>query len=218
MLVNDMALLTIAIDTSHNKRYSCVVSGFKNDVDKLHEDIDKVLVKHNQKGPFHWKSIPDEVRKSARSKIYKAVNSSKVYFTVFEHKKPFPADRAEYYLTYVPNSIANLVERWVRNKFGTVLIKVDQDYEVRGIRKGNEKFVRTLLFQIGFRLAGTDVRIRKNRDFTATIGFPNGNKIEFIAGVSNRNISKEIQLADLILGYYLYDKIGIERKVRFIKI
>jgi hypothetical protein len=36
--------------------------------------------------------------------------------------------------------------------------------------------------------------------------------------VSDRNLSKEIQLADLVLGYYLYDKTGIEKKVRFIKI
>jgi len=225
-------VLIIAIDTSHNKKYSCVASGFLSDAEKLHNEIDRILLKYNQKGPFHWRKIPDKIRRSAKNEVYKAINSSNLHFTVFEHKKPFPADRTEYYLTFVPNSadrteyyltfvpnsIANIIERWLRNKFGTVLIKVDKDYEVKGIEKGSEKFVRTLLFQVGFRLVGTNIHIRKNRDFTATIGFPNGNVLNFIASLSDRNLSKEIQLADLVLGYYLYDKTGIEKKVRFIKI
>jgi len=213
-----MARLIIAIDTSHNKKYSCVASGFLSDAEKLHNEIDRILLKYNQKGPFHWRKIPDKIRRSAKNEVYKAINSSNLHFTVFEHKKPFPADRTEYYLTFVPNSIANIIERWLRNKFGTVLIKVDKDYEVKGIEKGSEKFVRTLLFQVGFRLVGTNIHIRKNRDFTATIGFPNGNVLNFIASLSDRNLSKEIQLADLVLGYYLYDKTGIEKKVRFVKI
>jgi hypothetical protein len=213
-----MTRLVVAIDTSHQKKYSCVVSGFLSDAEKLHNEIDKILLKYNQKGPFHWRKIPDKIRRSTKNEIYKAINSSNLHFTVFEHKKPFSADRIEYYLTFVPNSIANIIERWLRNKFGTVLIKIDKDYEVKGVEKGSEKFVRTLLFQAGFRLVGTNIHIRKNRDFTATIGFPNGNVLDFIASVSDRNLSKEIQLADLVLGYYLYDKTGIEKKVKFVKI
>ncbi|MBU5537480.1 MAG: hypothetical protein QW818_01565 [Candidatus Aenigmatarchaeota archaeon] len=66
-----MARLIVAIDTSHNKRYSCVVSGFANDADKLHNEIDKILTKYNQKGPFHWRKIPSKVRRVLETKFTK---------------------------------------------------------------------------------------------------------------------------------------------------
>lgn len=105
--------MVIGIDTSHNKQYSCVVSGFKNEVDKLYNEIDKILVELNQKGPFHWRRIRDKVRKSAKNKIYATVDNSKVYFTIFEHKSA-QSDKVNYFLTYVPNSIANSIENWLK--------------------------------------------------------------------------------------------------------
>lgn len=212
-----MALMTIGIDTSHNKRYSCVVSGFKSDIDKFYTDVTKILSKAGRKGIIHWKVISDKVRRRAKDEIYKLINESKVHFTIFEHKKPENVSRKEYYLVYAPNLISSYLEKWLVKKFGTVEIMIDKDYEVKGM-KGTEVFIRNFLQQLSSRLSGIPVTIRRDKRFRTTVKQYDGSMIDFVASVSDRNESKAIQLADLILGYYLYDKEGIENKVYFKKI
>lgn len=213
-----MALMIIGIDTSHNKKFSCIVSGFKNHVDSLYAEVTKILTRYGRKGVIHWKVISDKVRRRAKNDIYSTINKTNVHFTIFEHQKPENVNRKEYYLVYVPNQISQFLENWLKRKFGTVEIVVDKDYEITGVKSGSEIFVRYLLRQLTTRLAGEPVTIRTDKRYRATLKEIEGGVLDFIAFVSSRNESKAIQLADLILGYYIYDKEGIKNKVYFRKI
>jgi len=208
--------LAIAIDTSHNKRYSCVVSGKMKDIDTLYKSIDTILVKLNQKGPFHWREIRRNVRISAKKGVYELINNSSLHFNIFEHKFPGKISSKEFYLKHIPDIISKSLDKWLEGKGGSVLLHVDRDYVVRGIRNSTKRFTENLIRRLCERLVGP-VSIRRNKDILATIRQINGNILNFIGSVSSRDESKGIQIADLVLGYYLYGKNGIKNKVYFKK-
>lgn len=212
-----MALLAIAIDTANNQRYSCVVSGNMRDLDALHKAVDKVLVSHNQKGPFHWRRLRRKVRISAQKDVYKLINDAELHFNIFDHTPPANVSSKDFYLKHIPNVISGSLDIWLEGKGGTIKIDVDEDYKVKGVEDSTGLFVQNLIRRLCERLVGT-ITIRRNKDFLATIKQFNGKFLNFIGSVSDRNLSKGIQLADLVLGYYLYDKAGIEKKVYFKKI
>lgn len=212
-----MARLIIAIDTSHNKRYSCVVSGNMNELDILYKSIDTVLVKHNQKGPFHWRKLRKNVRISAKKELYELLNSSKLHFNIFEHKFPSNISSKDFFLKHIPNLVSGSLDKWLEGKGGVVLLHVDKDYVVKGIERSIEKFTENLIRRLCERLVGP-VTIRRDKDILATIKQFNGNILNFIGSVSSRNLSKGIQIADLVLGYYLFDRSDLENKVYFKRI
>lgn len=209
-------VLVITIDTSHNKRYSCVVSGKMRDLNELYKSIDNILIKLNQKGPFHWRRMRRKVRISAKKGIYELINNSKLHFNIFEHKFPGKISSKEFYLKHIPNLISKSLDKWLERKGGTVLLRVDKDYTVKGIEKSTERFTENLIRRLCERLVGP-VSIRRNKDILATIKQINGNILNFIGSVSSKEESKGIQIADLVLGYYLYDRVGIKNKVYFKK-
>lgn len=212
-----MPLLSVAIDTSHNKRYSCVISGSQKDLNDLYKAMDKIFVSYNEKGPFHWRRLRKNTKRSAESNVYKLINSTSLHFNIFEHKLPANISRKEFYLKHIPNAISSGLDKWLEGKDGTVIIHVDNDYLVKDIKDSTRRFIKNLIRRFCERLIGP-VKIRTNKDVRATIKQMNGKILDFIGSVSSRSSSKGIQIADIVLGYYLYDKSGIEKKVYFKRI
>jgi hypothetical protein len=208
-----MAVMNIGIDTSNNKEYSVVLFGFKSEVDALHGEISKILAGHGKTGAIHWRTISKKARDASRKSIYEAANNRRVYYNIARHRKPRDTSAKDYYLKYVPNALSGSVERILRGKYGHVAIEVDNDYEVKRIDNGTMVFTEAFLSRLCFRLVGEMVKVRKDngRGFLATIKHPDGNILNFSAAPSSRQQSKAIQLADLVLGYYLYEKEGLEK-------
>ncbi len=202
-----MALIVIGIDTSRNKEYSMVLFGYKTHVDELYNDVSKILARYGKRGTIHWKTLSVKIRNSAKKAIYKAIKSKKVYFNIAQHKRPQNVDAKYYYLQYVPNVLSGFVEKASQGKRGSVVIEVDDDYAVKRVRNSTLVFTENFLSRLCFRLVGKMVKIRKTNDgagFLATVKHPNGNVLNFSTVLSTKNKTKAVQLADLVLGYYLY--------------
>ncbi|MBI2543315.1 MAG: hypothetical protein HYW24_03955 [Candidatus Aenigmarchaeota archaeon] len=212
-----MVKLVIWIDTSQNKSYSCVVSGSQKELDDLHKNVDVILVKHGRKGTFHWRTLRRNIRKSAQNEIIQLLKESKVHFNIFEHKPAFTVNDKEFYLKHVPNTISGSLDKWLEGKAGTVLVHVDKDYLVKEVKNSTKLFVANLIKRLCERLVGP-VKLRIDDAIRADLKHTNGNVMQFIGLVSSRELSKDIQLADITLGYYLYDKTALEEKVFFKKI
>lgn len=213
-----MDLLTIAIDSSNNLRYSCTVSGRQKYFDELHKAIDSILVQHNERGPFHWSKLRRNTRKSAQKDVCELINNSKLFFNVFEHKKPPEVLGKRYYLVHVPNTMVDSFKKWLEGRSAAVRIYVDDDYTVAGVKDSTKSFIEFFIRKLCDRLIGVPVTIRKNEDVKAVIEQLNGSVMHFAGFKSDRKLSKEIQLADIVLGYYLYDKSLLENKIFFRKI
>ena len=208
-----MALMVIGIDTSHNKTYSCLSFGFKNDVNDVHNKVSRVLAKYGKTGTIHWQKLSGKIRKSAKNEIYEIIDNSPLNFYVFEHDKPRDTPKKDYYLLTVPNFISSYIERRLRGKFGTILIEGDNDYSIAGIENGTLRFIENFMAQLCFRLVGKQVKLRKDGKIRATIKQPNQNVMDFIGYETNRTLSNAVQLSDLMLGYYFYDNKGLEKIV-----
>ncbi len=206
-----MALKTIAIDASHAASYSCTAFGYNNNINALHDEISKAMF-GKKDCILHWVKISKKIKKKAQKKVFNAVKKSKIHFYVFEHKKPLGEKKKNYYLTYIPNNISSYTHTKLLGKYGTVIVESDRDFEVKGIKDTTLKLVHNLLFQMCFKLVGKPVTIRKQRgELRATVKFPNQNRLEFIGRVNESANSKAIQLADVVLGYKLSTKKGLEK-------
>ncbi len=212
-----MVKLIIAIDTSHKKKYSGTVSGSEGNLRNLYNEFTKIFQKYGRRGTLHWSKMSRKVRDSARKEIIESVNNSKVNFNVFHHPLPLNAVKKDFYLRHVPNVVSGAFETWLRGREGLVEIKADDDFFVAGIRDGTKHFVENFLQRLTDRLYGGYITIRRDDRLRATIKYPDGNVMEFIAFTTRASDSIEIQLIDVILGYFIEDKGGFE-KVFFRKI
>lgn len=203
----------IAIDSSYGKNYSCTVFGYENEIQNLHDEFS--LAMYGKKGRIlHYSKTSNKIKKNAQRKIFQALQNTKVQFYIFEHKKPQQEERKNYYLTYIPNNITTCLHAKLMGRYGLIIVEADKDFEVTGVQNGTEKFVENFMFQLCFKLIGKPVKIRReSHELHSTVKFPNENKLNFIGRLSNRYNSKAIQLADIVLGYKLNNKIGLEKVV-----
>lgn len=212
-----MVKLVIAIDTSHKKKYSGTVSGTETNLKNLYNEFSKVFQKHGRRGILHWSKMSRKVRNGARKEIIEIVNEAKVNFNIFHQQLPMNAIKKDFYLRYVPNVISSVFEPWLRDRAALVEIKSDDDFFVGGIKDGTRHFIENFLLRLTDRLYGGYITIRKDDKLRATIKYPNGNVIEFIAYATRSAESIEVQLIDVVLGYFIEDSSGFE-KVHFRKI
>jgi hypothetical protein len=117
-----MALMIVAIDTSHNKTYSCVVFGFKNDILETYKQISKALAEQGKTGTIHWQKISSKIRRNVKNRVYEIINNSPVSFYIFKHHKPRLIEKEKYYLKSVPNFISSFLEKRLRGKFGSIYL------------------------------------------------------------------------------------------------
>lgn len=212
-----MVKLIIAIDTSHQKKYSGTVSGTGSNLRNLYNEFAKVFQKHGRRGVLHWSKMSRKVREGARKEIIELVNNAKVNFNIFHHPLPLNTVKKDFYLRYIPNIISAVFEPWLRDREALVEIKSDDDFFVAGIKEGTKHFIENFLLRLTDRLYGGYITIRKDDKLRATIKYPNGNLMEFIAYTTRASDSTEVQLIDVILGYFVEDRNGFE-KVHFRKI
>ena len=206
-----MALKIIAIDASRAASYSCTAFGYNNDINALHDEISKAMF-GKKDCMLHWVKTSKRIKKKAQKKVFDVVKKSKVQFYIFEHKKPLGEKKKNYYLTYIPNYISSYTHTKLLGKYGRVVVESDRDFEVKGIKDTTLNLVHNLLTQLCFKLVGKPVSIRRQRDeLRATVKFPNQNRLEFIGRVNKSENSKAIQLADIVLGYKLNTKKGLEK-------
>jgi hypothetical protein len=213
-----MAKVKIAIDTSQNKRYTGIVSGLQTDIDDIHSKISKELSKHGRTGIIHWRKLTVRIRKSARIKIYKLMNDSRLQFHIFEHKKPRNISSKEFYLDTVPSRISASFDHWLRFRVGYAIIEVDNDYTVSKVMNSSREFIKTFMSRLSNRIAGAHVKIRDGDKLRATVKNLRGSTLNIIGDVTTAQESKGVQLADLILGYYFFNKQGIKDKIKFERI
>lgn len=207
----------VAIDSAKQMKYSGVVSGRCTELDRVYDEMKKIFIQYNIRDPFHWNKLSRKVKIGCENKIINLVNNCQLNFNIFYHPKPRNILRKEYYLVHVPNSISENLEHWFRYKRGSVEILVDDDYNFGGGH--TDDFIINFLRQITFRLVGKLVKIRKENKLKATVKFPNGNILDFYASKSSLSISKEIQMIDIVLGYYIKNpKKFNEKRVFFRKI
>ncbi len=203
-----MAVKIIAIDTSHGKDYSCTAFGFENGIVELHEEFSNAM--YGRKGQIlHYSKTSSKIRQKAQRKIFGAIQNTSVQFYIFEHKKPQGEERKNYYLTYIPNNITAFISTRLIGKYGIVIVEAGRDFEVSGVKDGTTKFIRNFLFQMCFKLAGKPVTIRHGDEMRATVKFPNQNRLSFIGRQNTHYNSKAIQLADVVLGYWLNSRHGM---------
>ncbi len=161
--------------------------------------------------PFHWSKISRKVKVMARKEIVELANNSGLNFNIFHHHRPKEELKKKYYLLYVPNAISHSLEHWLMNKYSSVEMLVDDDYNVSSVKDGTLHFIETLLSQLSLRLTGEKVAIRHENKIKATIKQPNGSLLNFYAGKASSSSSKEIQIIDVMMGYYIEDKTGFDR-------
>ncbi len=208
--------LTLAIDTSENKTYSCVVLGFQNEIDSLYREMSRVFEKYGRRGTLHWRKMTRSVRNPSKAPVAEVIGKHKVKLFVFEHPRQRDVSKKKFYTVGVPNRIAYHLERHLRGKTGFVKIECDDDYFVGGLgEKGTERFLENFLRQITFRLAGGNVTIRKTKNaYRATIKQDCG-IMEFLALPVQSGNSRGVQIADIVLGLFGYYREGLDKKIIF---
>jgi len=195
--------LRFGVDTADNLLFSCFVSGSKTEIDKTYSAMDKILVAKNQRGAFHWKSYTSKVRKTVATDLLKVCKGHTLRYLIFEHRKPQYVQSKKYYLRDVVNNIGGVLERQIKNKPIDITFVLDDDFHIPTVRDGTHEFARCLLQNLSYRLTGTLVAVRGRRSLICELKLME-KQSKFVAFKSSRGSSKEIQIADVILGLYRF--------------
>lgn len=199
-------MMFIGIDSAENMRYSGIVSGSSQDIDDIYKDFVQIFRKHGVKPPFHWRKIRRKVKNSCRKEIVRTVNNGRLKTNIFAHKRKFGLERKILFYELLPQHISLRVSAWVKELAGSLEIEVDDDYNVRGRQNATERFVRSFIESLCFILTGKEIHARKEKGkFKATIKQKKG-VLRLYGRVCDSRNSKSIQIADLILGYYIQSK------------
>jgi len=206
--------ITLAIDTSENKTFSCVVFGFQNEIDSLYREMSKIFEKCGRRGALHWRKMTKDIRNRSKAPLAEAFKKYNVKLFVFEHPRLRNVPKKKFYTVDIPNKIAYCLEQHFRGKTGFVRMECDDDYFVEGLgERGTERFLENFLRQITFRLTGENITIRKVKNtYRATIK-QNGDILEFLALPMQSGNSRGIQIADIVLGLFKHYREGLDKKI-----
>lgn len=205
----------VAIDSSRQHRFTGTVSGHDMEISKVYDDLTRIMKSSGVNPPFHWSKISRKVKESSRREIVGLVNNSKLTFNIFQHSRPINMSRKELFLRRLPNSISQVLEIWLKNKYGQVNMEVDNDYNFSN--SGTEEFIQNLISSICFRLVGGQVKIRGNDMVRATVKQDSGVILDFYGKVSDSKRSKGIQLIDVVMGFALEDKEQFKQNRMYVK-
>jgi hypothetical protein len=199
----------ISIDSAKQLRYTGVMSGDYKNIFEFYGELEKILAPKGIKPPFHWSKLTNKQRMLCRNSIVSLINDSpRLKINIFDHKIPQGVSHKDYYLFHIPNCISENLESWIKShrKDCDIEIIVNEDYNISHHKNGTDIFIDNLLKQIGSRSTGKTIAIIKNtrrdKKVRATIKLLNGSVIDFYASKMQIKDSKEIQLIDVILGYY----------------
>lgn len=191
----------IGIDSSNQIKYTGVVSGSFSDIDKVYNEIQKILKVEGVNPPYHWSKISRKVKDKTKNKVIESLNKSKLKFNIFLHKKTINIPRKEFYYFRIPRAISQNLENWLNSLKGSVEIEVDNDYNIKN--HSTEEFIESLVQQIGFRLIGKPVKVRKEDKVKASIKQNDGGLLNLYGVVTDSKSSKGIQIIDITLGIFI---------------
>jgi len=212
IIVACMAKMILGIDTSMNKRYCGITSGYKGAIDLSHHKIQSILAKHGKTGVIHWRTLSKKIRKAAEKEIFSIFERPSVCFRLFEHKKPINMRPKEYFLKYVPLHISGPYEHWLKNRFGVVEIQIHNDYTIKKVKESSDKFAKKFLDNLTTRLSGSRITTKtamhsRGKCFISTVRFPvSNNTLNLFSFTVGYPPTPAIQLSDLFLGYCLHNK------------
>ncbi len=210
----------IAIDKTQNKITGVVSGRYYFDIIPFYDGMQKIFKESNVNPPFHWSKISRKVKAKSGKKIVKLINESNLKLNCFYHEKPPSVSRKEYFHSLLPRKIAENLEPWLKNKDGNLTIDVDRDYDLDKYNK-TENFIQSFITQLGFRLVGKYIKIRKgdSGSFVAELKQDNGGHLNIFGGVRQANQSKGIQIIDVVMGIIKeYEKDIKKERLHFRKI
>jgi hypothetical protein len=198
----------IAIDSGRQLKYTGTLSGNYKEVLDFYSELEKIFITRGIKPPFHYSKLTRKQKILFRSRVIKIINNSNMKINVFFHKIPRGYSHKDYYLVHIPNCISENLESWIKSqrKDCDIELIVNEDYNIRNQKNGTNIFIENLIRQIGLRVTGKVVAIfdktRQDKKIRATLKLLNGSIIDFYASKAQTRDSKEVQLIDIILGYY----------------
>lgn len=199
-----MRTIVYGVDTADNLEYTCFVSGSKTAIIETYKKLDKILVEHNIRGVFHWKSISSRVRKRVAEPLFEICNDSKLRFIIFEHKRPQNVPHEQFFFTKTADKISEILGKQLCNKsFNTVIFFFDDDFHIKTIKNGTLEFMRAIIRRLAYNLSGKNVKVTGSKSVIVEFKHK-GFLIEIKSYLSNRNTNFEIQIADIILGLYRF--------------
>ena len=215
---------TIAIDSAKGLKYTGCVSGSTRGIIEFYSYMENVFTANGVKH-FHWHKINRKKRQVCRNDILQIVNKSNLKFNILLHKIPTNFSHKEFYLKQVPYSIAENLIPWIKSfsKDADIDVFVNEDYNIRNTPNGTDIFIDNFLIKIGLLVADKKpvvfTNTREDKKIRATVKNQNGNIIDFYACKSKTSESKEIQIIDIILGYFLENSKGFDySRIHFKKI
>ncbi len=189
----------IAIDSSEQRRVTGILSGRYINVVEFYDELEKIFKKNNINPPFHWSKISRKVKDKTIDDIVFLFNNSPLKFNVIFHKKSDNFSKKEFFHHLIPKKIIEKLEDWLKFKGGNLAIDVDSDYDISKHNK-TENFLENLIQQIGFRLVGKHIKIRKNGFLKSVIKQENGCILNIFGKVTDSRSSRGIQICDILLG------------------
>lgn len=211
----------IAIDSSNQLLYTGIISGMEKDIDVLYGEFEKAFSKNSVAGKYHWSKLSRKTRDKLKKPLIQALkNASKVTLNIVQHRKPQKSGKKDWYVYRLPAKIAQRLERRLEKTGGHVDIIVDDDYNVVRGGDGTKNFIESLLRQLGVRLTGKEVTVRKESGvLKATIKHASGQILNIFGSVANKG-TKGLHLVDVYLGLYLSDKKTFEelKNVYFLEV
>jgi len=196
----------IIIDSSHQLRYTGMISGSYRSIKGLYKKFEKIFIENNVAYKYHWSKLSKKTKNKLKKPLIKALQESpKVNLNILDHRKPAKITKKDWYLYYLPAQLAQRLEHWLGGSKGSIELIVDNDYNVTKGNSGTYHFIEALLRQTSLRLTGKEITIRKEGKIKATIKQVNGNILTFYASVAEKN-SREIGLTDIYLGLYISEK------------
>jgi hypothetical protein len=197
----------IAIDSSNQRRVSGVLSGRFVNVIEFYDELERIFKKNSINPPFHWSKISRKVKEKTIDDIAFTFNNSALKFNVINHIKPLYFSKKDFFHIRLPKKIIENLEDWLKYKSGTLCIDVDDDYCINKYMT-TEKFLENLIYQIGFRLVGVHIKIRKDGFLKSVIKQENGSILSINGRVYSSKDSRGIQICDILLGI-----VNLERKI-----
>ena len=159
---------------------------------------------------MHWKALSSGVKKQLVPEICEILSKSELKAWIFEANKPMGEEAKQYYLRRVPNKIAYSIEPLVANAAGVLQIQADKDFEITKTR-GTRDFLKHLVAQLACRIYGSYIPVFETKgSITADIKSRDSTLRITATEVLSKN-SKAVQIADILLGVYKFDK----KKLRF---
>ena len=183
-----------------------MVVATNSDFDKLYSDLLTLFHSVGYTGYLHFSELKPRQKKAVIRSLSSILSDSKAKCMVFHHKKREKKMAKELYLKSVPNAISQKLTGVVQNRKEHMSICVGNDYAVKRVKNSSLEFCKAIVAHTAQRVLGTTIPLSiRKKSVSAKIVLKGWKSFRITARVSD-NHSREIQVADVMLGAYLWSK------------